>query len=152
MAQKTIIFFDMDGVLADWESQYHLKGDISLSEFEKLSKEERKVVKAKLFTYDFFATMRPIKKGLSLLQRYIKDGKTVAICSALGDVNQQEVLRAKKDWLKKHVGDIDAFFVPKLEDKWKMMQAEYTTNILIDDRQRAVDSWNQHGGKGILFK
>lgn len=152
MAQKVIIFFDLDGVLADWEKQYNKMSDVPLSAFGKLSNAERDKIKETLFDYDFFATMDVIPKGMNLLKKYQKEGKNVAILSATGNINQKEVERAKRDWVKKHVGAIDVFFVPKLEDKPKMMQKSFDVNVLIDDRQRAVDAWSAKGGKAVLFK
>lgn len=152
MAQKVIIFFDLDGVLADWVKQYDEKSDVPLDDFAKMPKPERHKIKETLFNYDFFATMDVIPKGMNLLKKYQKEGKNVAILSATGNINQKDVERAKRDWVKKHIGAIDVYFVPKIEDKPKMMQKSFDVNILIDDRQEAIDAWNAKGGKAVLFK
>ena len=72
--------------------------------------------------------------------------------SASGRINRDEVIQAKRDWLMLHVGDINAMFVDKVEMKSERMDRSIVNNILIDDRQIAIDAWNDAGGIGILFE
>lgn len=145
-------YFDMDGVLADWVDQYNSVSDMPLSEFNSLSREDRELIKMDLFDYNFFYNMQPIQSGLDLLNEKINQGFDVCILSASGRVNRDEVIRAKKDWISLHIGNINAMFVDKVEMKSQKMDQNIAENILIDDRQIAIDAWNQAGGIGILFE
>lgn len=145
-------YFDMDGVLADWVQQYNSVSDMPLEEFSALSREAREQVKIELFNYDFFYNMQPIQSGLDLLLEKIEQGFDVCILSASGRINRDEVIQAKRDWLMLHVGDINAMFVDKVEMKSERMDRSIVNNILIDDRQIAIDAWNDAGGIGILFE
>lgn len=145
-------YFDMDGVLADWVDQYNSVSDMPLSEFNSLSREDRELIKMDLFDYNFFYNMQPIQSGLDLLNEKINQGFDVCILSASGRVNRDEVIRAKKDWILLHIGNINAMFVDKVEMKSQKMDQNIAENILIDDRQIAIDAWNQAGGIGILFE
>lgn len=142
----------MDGVLADWVQQYNSVSDMPLEEFSALSREAREQVKIELFNYDFFYNMQPIQSGLDLLLEKIEQGFDVCILSASGRINRDEVIQAKRDWLMLHVGDINAMFVDKVEMKSERMDRSIVNNILIDDRQIAIDAWNDAGGIGILFE
>ena len=58
-SNSTIIYFDMDGVLADFNTRYikysYVKGKYpSLHDFCNLPKEDKDEIKEELFTYDFF--------------------------------------------------------------------------------------------------
>ena len=142
----------MDGVLADWVDQYNSVSDMPLSEFNSLSREDRELIKMDLFDYNFFYNMQPIQSGLDLLNEKINQGFDVCILSESGRVNHDEVIRAKKDWISLHIGNINAMFVDKVEMKSQKMDQNIAENILIDDRQIAIDAWNQAGGIGILFE
>jgi len=155
----TIIYFDMDGVIADFNTRYikhsYIKGNYpSLHEFSKLPKEEKDIIKEELFTYEFFRHMSPLSKGIELLRFYQKNYPNVVILSAVGSSSHsEEIEQAKRDWLKEHVGDITAHFVNKTEDKFNITELypSFTNHLLIDDRVKAVDPWIAKGGIGILF-
>lgn len=155
---KTIIYFDMDGVLADFNTRYikqsYIKGSYpSLHDFSKLPKEEKDQIKEDLFTYDFFRHMWPLSKGIELLKYCRAKYDHVVILSAVGSTSHtQEIERAKRDWLKEHVGEIDAHFVNKTENKFEItkLYPDYQNHILIDAREKSVDPWITNGGIGIL--
>lgn len=144
-------YFDMDGVLADWVDQYNQTVDLPLSQFSVLPRSERDILKKDIFSYNFFYNMRPIQSGLELILSLMDKGYDVCILSASGTVNKDEVIRAKRDWIKKYIGDIDAMFVDKVEMKSNKMCPNTNINVLIDDRQISIDAWIDAGGIGVLF-
>lgn len=145
-------YFDMDGVLADWVARYNQINIMPLDVFSALPKNEREQLKIELFNYDFFYDMEPIISGMNMLKEKMDKGYDVCILSASGRVNKEEVIRAKKDWVEKYIGNINAMFVDKVEMKSEKMDRSVINNILIDDREKAIDAWNAAGGIGILFK
>ena len=153
---KKAIYFDMDGVLVDWVARYHEVAPVPLAVFNELPKAEKNKLKEGLFSYEFFREMKPLKHGIELLEEYARNPEyDVYVCSATGYINTEEVLRAKIEWLKEHVPawvEIkEALFVPKVEMKHEKKKAGYAEHILIDDRAKAVEAWEAHGEKAILF-
>lgn len=158
-SNQTIIYFDMDGVIADFNTRYikqsYIKGNYpSLYDFGKLSKEDKDEIKEELFTYEFFRNMPPLSKGLELLKYYQKNYPNVVILSAVGSSSHSEEIElAKREWLKEHVGGITAHFVNKTEDKFNItkLYPSFSNHLLVDDRTKAVDPWITKGGIGVLF-
>lgn len=153
---NTIIYFDMDGVLADFEEKYNsiMSKLVPIEQFSKLPPEEKDVIKEELFTYDFFRTMKPIQKGLDLLKYYQSKYDHVVILSATGDTSKAaEIEQAKRDWLKEHVGDIPAHFSQEAEIKYETMKLypSFQTHVLVDDRDKSLDPWIAKGGIGVKF-
>lgn len=156
---NTIIYFDMDGVLADFATRYihqsYFKGSYpSLFQFSALDKSKKDEIKEELFTYDFFRNMPPLQKGLDLLKYYQSKYEHVVILSATSDISRAaEIEQAKRDWLKEHIGDIPAYFSKKAETKYETMELfpSFTNHILVDDRDKSLDPWIAKGGIGIKF-
>lgn len=158
-SNSTIIYFDMDGVLADFNTRYikysYVKGNYpSLHDFCNLPKEDKDEIKEELFTYDFFRHMPPLTKGLELLKYYQKNYPHVVILSAVGSSSHtEEIELAKREWLKEHVGDITAHFVNKTQDKFNItkLYPSFNNHLLVDDRVKALDPWIAKGGIGVPF-
>lgn len=149
---SVMYYFDMDGVIADWVSAYEAVAPMPLEDFNALSREEREVFKRDFFTYEFFRNMPVLEKGMKLLRDFIDGGAVVTILSATGRVNKEEVMCAKLEWVKEHLGDsIVVEFVDKVEQKHLKMNPDYSIHVLIDDRQQAIDAWKDHNGIGLLF-
>lgn len=147
------VFFDLDGVLANWEQAYKANCNIPLKTFNSMSKAEKNAVKEKLFDYDFFYDMWPIDAGLELYRSFVHAGVPVTILSATGLINKEEVARAKMHWVADVLGDkVRVILVDKVEQKGMYMDPSYRTCILVDDRQKAIDAWEAAGGRGLLFK
>ena len=65
---NTIIYFDMDGVLADFEEKYNsiMSKLVPIEQFSKLPPEEKDPIKEELFTYDFKFTTVSEENGNSV--------------------------------------------------------------------------------------
>lgn len=150
---KTMYYFDMDGVIADWVSAYNAVAPMPLEEFNALTREQRTELKREFFNYEFFYEMPVLESGMNMIRSYIEAGADVTILSATGYVNKYEVLSAKLDWVKKHLGsDIEVKFVDKVEHKHTKKNQKFDNHVLIDDRVKAIDAWVENGGIGILFQ
>lgn len=152
---KSYVYFDMDGVLCDWVESFKRNCDIDLEVFQSLSKEEKFKIKETLFGYEFFRTMKPIEKGLDLFRTTKTGTDNIFILSAVGDSSHvEEIKRAKTEWIREHIcKEIEILFVDKVENKYTKMvpSGDDVIHVLVDDREKAIDSWNAHGGFGVLF-
>lgn len=147
-----MMYFDMDGVLCDWKKSYEKNCAIPLNIFSSLSKEQRNVIKKSFITYDFFAQMEPIPKGVALFHTFRNSGMQIAILSAYGDIQTEAVKEAKQAWIHHYLGEeTEVLFVRKVYEKPLMMKSGYDKHILIDDRKDAIEAWENAGGVGILF-
>ena len=151
IANTTHIYVDMDGVLADFFTEWgKLMGkdnwrDIGI---EQIPAALEKIRQTENFWLDL-----PLTKNAKNLLNLIKDVKgEYSICSSPlpGDPNSEP---HKLEWIKKHLN----FFPPKeviiTHDKPKYAtQKDGTPNILIDDYGKNIASWEAAGGVGFKHK
>lgn len=144
-----LIYVDLDGVLVAFDKFAREEFGIILG--EEMDKQTKKEFwkKANQLIKDgkqFFGAMEPMDDAFELWD-YVKKYDPI-ILSATG--NMKTAADEKRDWVKRYLGDHfakSAIFVRTAEDKSKHV----TDNaILIDDRSKAIDPWNEVGGIGIL--
>lgn len=153
MIKDEAIYFDMDGVLCDWVEMFNRVCDVPLEIFNEMSKEEKHEIKEVIFGYDFFRGMKGIEKGLNMIREYKKSHANVYILSAVGDSSHVDAIgKAKVEWIRENVcEDIEVMFVDKVQNKHIMKKENFAKHILVDDRKKAIDAWNENGGIGVLF-
>lgn len=144
------VYFDLDGVLADWVKAFEAKVGIPIDEFNELSHEERLVVKKEHVRGDFFAALEPIEHGMAMFRLFDSlSNVNVEVLSAVGDVEPLIVGAVKIAWVKHHLGDhVPVHLVHKSKDKARFAHADA---ILIDDRDASIDPWVAAGGYGYKF-
>lgn len=125
-----IIFFDMDGVLAKWDTESAVEDT---------------------FLPGYFLNREPDQVMINSLRTLLSQGYDVRILSA---VYPGLIYRAEKEeWLKKYVGNVQAIFLPCGDSK-----AHYVTlsagqkAILIDDYTRNLVMWECEGAEYIGIK
>lgn len=147
---KKTVYFDLDGVLADWVKAFEAKVGIPIAVFNEYSHEERLVVKEAHVRSDFFAALEPIEHGLKMFRMFDSLANVnVEVLSAVGDVDPHVVGNAKVAWVKEHLGDhVPVHLVHKSKDKARFAGPHA---ILIDDRDASLDPWVEAGGHGFKF-
>ena len=122
------IFFDMDGVLAEW---------IENESFETVC------------SPGYFKALRPQKnvlEAVKLLSRY----NDVNVCILSAVFKDDHSLQEKNEWLNYYLPEIDAshrFFVYCGESKW--LQEMNEKDVLVDDYSENLHDWAKNGGCGI---
>jgi len=131
ISQKMNIFFDMDGVLCDFNKKYNENNNFS--------------------SPNWFTDLEPIKPTLKLLNAMLENDENINIISASPNENADN---DKRDWLKKYlplldenkinicrIGDNKAEIIGKIDDSC----------ILIDDYTNNLIEWAKNGGSSIKF-
>lgn len=144
MSIKTI-YFDMDGVLADFDRG--VKEILGFSQgWEEFMWDEMK--KHPHFYYD----LKPIEDAVELFKEvWKKYGDNCQILSAYPKPFRgiDEAYNDKILWIKKYLGEgIIANLVYREE---KVNFIKDSQSVLVDDYDKNIDEWNMKGGTGILF-
>lgn len=146
-----LIYFDMDGVLADWVSGFEaLFPTTDYATYNELSEDEQTEYRQ---TIDgngyFYLELKPFKLVIEAMAALKARGYKVEILSSVGRYFPELVIEQKREWLARHIPfDIVANFVNKSEHK-----ARYATSdrLLLDDRRKSVQPFVEAGGKGYIF-
>lgn len=150
---KFKIYIDLDGVLADFHSQFttlsgltpeKYKNKYGLSKFWDFIDEENKVK----FWVDI-----PLMDDAKKLINYVKE-YDYEILSAPSMKPQSRL--GKILWLKKHTPNLFKS-IPKINFKYSkekhLIKPKLSKfDILIDDREEVINNWNIAGGKGIHYQ
>jgi FMN phosphatase YigB (HAD superfamily) len=136
-------FFDMDGVLFDWEGSFiPMYGDPA-----RMPEEELKRAKQTIAKIDFYEKLKPLKEGFELFH-HLKTLGQVAILTSVGKYDSEEVAEQKKKALLRELGYLPEFHYTKSS---KDKAAYASQGVLIDDRAKAVLPFRKAGGQAILF-
>ncbi len=142
---RPIIYFDLDGVLADFDrGVFDMLGiDLSIAdnEFDREAKD-------KVFKSDSFFINLKLMTGAHRMVEYAKGyDADVKVLTATGYSNEDGVANQKRAWVKRHFGDLEVHTVPKSGDKAKFAWPDV---ILIDDRlEKSIGPFREKGGIGI---
>lgn len=145
-----LIYFDMDGVLADFEEgirrqyakPYADLEDVEVDHFWNIGCVREMT----------FQTLPPITEGVHLLRWVIsRTPHDVAILSSTGGgKHHNEIARQKLQWLDTHILDtLPAAFCTGTQSKalFAMDGA-----LLIDDRKKVIDAWRERDAFALLFE
>lgn len=145
------IYFDMDGVLVDFN-----KGVYELTDYKgELDKEQKKSDGIWKFIKEiphFYFKLEPITEMIELFK--IMHQKYGSKCEILTGLPKPEkgVFTAGEDkimWVKKYIGDDVKVNLVMREEKQNYCKNK--SCILIDDLAENVIEWRAKGGEGILF-
>ena len=144
----SVVYLDMDGVIADFEKRYK-------ELFHMEPREAEKNNKFKPFFKEFiannnFATLE-VMPGTDLGLKFLKnaDVPVEILSSTAKEEYYNDISKQKSLWLQKHGINYPAIFVPG-----KRFKKDYAgpDKILIDDTKVNIDQWNEAGGIGIWHK
>jgi len=145
---KPIIYFDMDGVLADFEAGFlKVAGvDLSLLGPDVFADKE---TKDKVFAHPTFFIDLPLLPGAKEMVAYAMGyDADVQVLTATGYSSEESVEAQKQEWIRAHFPEItQVHTVPKSD-----MKARYAWPdvILIDDRlEKSIMPFRAKGGIGI---
>lgn len=146
------IYFDMDGVLADFRSgaeragaTYVPVGTEDKAADDAMWDEIRK-------TPHFYATLPEIPRAVKLFRELQAAGEKPEILTAIPKPRYriEHAAEDKTDWAAAHLGpDVPVHICYRAE---KIQKCGGPGDILIDDQDRNIREWKSAGGTGILFR
>lgn len=142
--EKKRVYLDLDGVMADFDTHF----------FNLFGIESRTLDDTTLWNLinqqgSFFADL-PVCHGALDFFKDIKHLNPI-ILTACPKSNYQTAAMQKKNWVKSHLSSVITV-IPMLGGKNKALFMHNPGDILIDDFEKNIKSWQEHGGIGILHK
>lgn len=144
------VYVDMDGVLADLFN--HVADLHDVEHYNDMSKPQWEAFLQGTDAYHLFSSLPPFPTANALLKMVTDIWGGYRILSSPLGYDPEGSMAGKRDWLKQHI------MVPAEgwifdHDKFKYArQPDGTPNILIDDWNKNILPWNQHGGIGIKYQ
>lgn len=146
------IYFDMDGVLADFRTGAEQAGAV----YAPIGTSDKKADDA---MWDkirekphFYAGLPEIPRGIRLFRDLQAAGEKPEILTAIPKPHYriQDSDSDKRQWAAEHLGpDIPVHICYRAE---KIKKCRGPEDVLIDDQPRNVREWEAAGGTGVLFQ
>lgn len=150
--KSTVIYLDMDGVLADFFSEYAKLAGVTQGTYRDIPPAKVDPTLDKMVGTDFFSRLPVFPSVPQLMKLVLSYVDTYSICSSplRGDHKNSE--KHKRDWIVKHLNPQPKdIIITGRKHKWAT-QPDGTPNILIDDRGKNISDWIAAGGYGIKYQ
>lgn len=145
-----MIYLDMDGVLADFDSQYERLSGQRPHPLKNWTVEAPTpdIVEWKLVhgSPDFFSTMSVLPDAMDLFRFVDELGHGTAILTGVPS-SVSDAVRQKRLWAAEHFPGVQVFCCPS-RDKWRYCHKD----VLVDDWQKYRVAWEGAGGVFIHHK
>lgn len=146
------VYFDMDGVLADFEGYFRDNNIAFKSQSEgQTPEQEAEMWKIVSETPHFYHKLKPMPGAIELFKELSKT-HDCEILSAIPKPfrNVPTAAEDKRKWVEDHLGkDVKANIVYRHE---KIEYCKDKSDVLIDDYDLNIKEWTDKGGTGVLFE
>ena len=147
------VFLDMDGVLADFFSEYAvLAGLPPGSSYREIPPAKSDPTLNKMIGTDFFYRLPKFSTADALVAMVVKFFGGYNICSSplRGDHENSGVQKTR--WIQQHLNPQPQHIYIESRKERYAVQPDGTPNILIDDRKDNIIRWEAAGGVGIKYQ
>lgn len=148
MHKFTIIYLDMDGVIADFSKRYQELFNMTPQRSDRTKQFGgffNEFIKTKQFaTLDMMPDAKVLLNYLKTIEVPVE-----ILSSTAREDRHQEIAEQKDVWLDKHEIHYVRNFVPGKNLKYKFADP---SSIIIDDTQSVIDDWKNAGGVAIHHK
>ena len=147
--QTPIIFFDMDGVLADFFGAF--SSYCGVSHWKELKHEELMQKIDSIKGTDFFSRIPKTWCCDELIDFASNISGGFSILSSPLDDDEDNCAHWKRVWIEQELMiKPDEIFIQR--NKGELAQYRGKPNILIDDRPHNIEDWKNNGGNAIRFQ
>jgi len=148
------IYFDMDGVLVDFDKGIRELGNFDCLDQNKSTKEQDEALwNAVRSVDDFYDRLDPIPGAIEMFNAiYAVYGDKCEILSAVPKPHRNipNARENKTSWVRRNLSDDVVINLVYRSEKQDYVSGKGC--ILIDDFSMNIEEWNASGGTGILFK
>jgi len=148
----TKIYLDMDGVLADFFTEYAKLAGVTSGSYRDIPPAKADPTLDKMVGTDFFSRLPKFSTADNLIKLALKYSPSYGICSSplRGDFKNSE--HYKRVWIKEHLNPQPAEIVITGQKERYAVNPDGSPNILIDDRGTNIVAWRARGGIGIKYQ
>ena len=149
---KPIVFLDMDGVIADFFSEYAKMAGVEDGNYRKIPRNKINPTLNAMKGTDFFNRLPKIATADQLTKLAVNyTGGDYSILSSPLRGDKDNSGRWKKVWLAREM-NIQPSNVIITSNKAAYAKSNGIANILIDDHGSNIQKWNAAGGHGIKYQ
>ena len=145
------VYFDMDGVLADFEGGFY---KISGTTVDDITDEEMWASIGSYGKAKFFSELEWMAGGKEIWQFALDNFPKVKILSALGrsDKIDKQTTQGKLMWIRHNIPSLQLDDIILVDNKHRKRHYCKPGDIIIDDTPVVIDEWTKKGGIGIFHK
>lgn len=146
------IYFDMDGVLADFDKHFTQISGGKISD-DTPDTDLWGVINA-YGKAKFFSELTPMPGAFQMWDFTKKNFLNIKILSALGksDKIDKQTTKGKLTWLRHHLPELQLDDIILVDNKHKKRHYSKPGDIIIDDTLVVIEEWARKGGIAILHK
>jgi 5'(3')-deoxyribonucleotidase len=146
---ESVVYVDMDGVLADLFNHVAVIHDVE--HYNEMTKEDWEVFFQSTDAYHLFRDLPMFKTANELLKMVKTMAGGYKILSSPLNYDLDGSIKGKREWLSKCIS-VPADEIIFEHEKYKYAVNNGTPNILIDDFRKNITAWNNAGGIGIKYQ
>jgi len=149
---KTQVYVDLDGVLADFFSEYAKLAGIKDGNYRSVPPAKNDPTLDLMIGTDFFARLPKFHSADQLIHIVVKVYGEYHICSSPLRGDHENCAKNKRIWIQNHLTPPPSTVIITPNKAKYAIQPDGTPNILIDDRTENIIKWNAAGGIGIKYQ
>lgn len=149
---KPIVYVDMDGVLADFFSEWAKMAGIKTGNYKDIPPANVDPTLDKMIGTDFFAQLPKFPTADKLIQMIINHYGSYKILSSPLRNDHENSKKHKIDWIGRKLKIKPEETIISSNKGAYATQPDGTPNILIDDLGRNIQNWMNNGGLGIKYQ
>ena len=149
---KPIVYVDMDGVLADFFSEWAKMAGVKSGNWKDIPREDINKTLDRMIGTDFFAQLPKFSTADKLIQMIIGHFGSYKILSSPLRNDHENSKKHKIDWIGRKLKIKPEETIISSNKGAYATQPDGTPNILIDDLGRNIQNWMNNGGLGIKYQ
>jgi pyrimidine deaminase RibD-like protein len=149
---KPRVYLDMDGVLADFFTEYAKLAGIESGNYRDIPPAKTDPTLNKMVGTNFFARLPKFPTADTLVSMTVKTFGGYSICSSPLRGDHEGSAHYKKEWINKHLRPAPQEIIITPQKQKYAVQPDGTPNILVDDRGSNITAWEAAGGIGIKYQ